>query len=148
MSRNTLVVLVIVIVALLVGIWWVQSQKRPTVLSPTPSASPFSEAPKESSPASAMTGEVREIKVSASEFAFSPPTLSIKAGEKVRITFQNNGKLPHNLTVDKLGLATKTIGPGQTDTQEVTAGQSGTFVMYCSVDAHRQKGLEGSIKVE
>lgn len=92
--------------------------------------------------------EVRQIKVSGGDFSFTPSTLSVKSGEKVRIIFQNRGKFPHNLTIDKLGVATKTISPGQTDSLELTADQTGSFVMYCSVDAHRQKGMEGTVQVQ
>lgn len=143
MSRNVVVGTVAVVLLVLIG-WYVSSQQKSAV--PTPRLTPTPTRP----PAKTATpsGEVREIKVSGSEFAFSPSALSVKAGKKVRIIFKNNGKLPHNLTIDQLGIATKTISPGQTDTLEFTADRTGSFVVYCSVDAHRQKGMEVSLKIQ
>lgn len=114
--------------------------------SPSGAPVPISSSPTPavSSPASEMT----EIEVVGTEFAFAPKALSVTKGDKVRINFKNSGKFPHNLTVDELGIASKTINPGETDVVELTVDKTGTFPMYCSVDTHRQQGMEGSVTVK
>lgn len=93
-------------------------------------------------------GEVREIMVEGDEYSFSPTTFELVAGETVKITFKNTGKLPHNLTITELGISTKTIGGGQTDSVTVTADKTGMYSFFCSVGNHRQLGMEGSLEIK
>lgn len=89
-----------------------------------------------------------EINVSGSEFSFSPASINVKAGERVKITFRNIGQAPHNLVLEGLGITTKTIGGGQTDVVEFTAPAAGTYSFFCSIPGHRSAGMEGSLKIE
>ena len=114
---------------------------------------PKTPAEKEVTPPAGPTGadtkaaKVNEFTIEGSEFKFSPSTISVSKGDKVKITFKNTGTVVHNLVIDGLGVSTKTIPNGQTDTVEFTADKTGTFEFYCSVDAHRQKGMEGKATV-
>lgn len=92
--------------------------------------------------------EVREIEVSGKEYSFSPSSVSVKKGEKIKITFTNNGNLPHNLVIDELGVSTKTIAPGKSDTVEFTAEGDVNLTFYCNIGNHRAQGMEGTIKIE
>lgn len=91
---------------------------------------------------------VREIVVEGDEFSFSPESLDLTKGEKVKLTFKNTGKFPHNFVIDELEVTTKTIAGGATDTIEFTAEKSGTFSFYCSVGNHRAQGMVGDLSVE
>jgi plastocyanin len=91
---------------------------------------------------------IREFTVVGSEFSFSPSSISVSAGERVKIIFKNEGKAPHNLVIQGLGIGTRTIGGGQTDTVEFTAPSSGTYTFYCSVPGHRSAGMEGKLEVK
>ena len=113
--------------------------------TPGPGAQPPAETPLATqAPAAGVT----EINVSGSEFSFSPAGINVKAGERVKITFRNIGQAPHNLVLEGLGITTKTINGGQTDTVEFTAPSAGTHAFFCSVPGHRSAGMEGSLKVE
>lgn len=90
----------------------------------------------------------RELTVQGGEYKFSPGSISLTKGERVRINFKNTGRLPHNLTIDELGVATDTISGGKDASVEFTAGKTGTFVMYCSVANHRALGMEGEVEVK
>ncbi len=92
--------------------------------------------------------EAREIVVEGSEFSFSPKSISVKTGEKVKLTFNNTGSFPHNLTVEGLGIATRTIGGGESNTVEFTVEEGGTYATFCSVGNHRVQGMEGTLEVE
>lgn len=104
-----------------------------------PEASPTTQAP--------ATGAT-EISVSGTEFNFNPASISVKAGEQVKITFKNNGRAPHNLVIEGLNIGTKTISGGQIDIVEFTAPSSGTYTFFCSISGHRASGMEGRLKVE
>jgi len=89
------------------------------------------------------TAAAREITVSGSEFKFSPSTIEVKKGEKIKLIFKNEGGIIHNLNIDELGVATKTTAGGGTDTVEFTADKTGTFTYYCNIGSHRASGMEG-----
>lgn len=149
MSKNVLVAIAVVLL-LVVGGWYLIRPKTSTDSSTltVPTQAPATESAVPQASEGAMTNEVKEIKVSGTDYAFSPASLSVKKGEKVKIVFQNDGKFPHNLVIDELKVTTKTINVGQTDTVEFTADKAGSYSMYCSVDAHRQKGMEGTVSVQ
>lgn len=92
--------------------------------------------------------EVKEITVVGAEMFFSPSTVTVQAGQQVKINFQNEGSTIHNLIIEGLGISTKTIGDGQIDVIEFTAPTSGTYAIFCSVPGHRAAGMEGSLIVE
>lgn len=118
-----------------------ETTQNQVVLTPTPTPGSTNEL----SPA---TGEVKEITVTANEYSFTPASLSLKKGEKVRLTFINAGKFPHNLTIDELNVATKTIAGGSQDVIEFVANEGMDVKFYCSVGGHRAQGMEGTLKVE
>lgn len=90
----------------------------------------------------------REILVTGTEFKFNPPGISLKAGERVKIVFQNKGKIIHNLTIEELGIASETIPGGSQDSIEFVAPSSGNYTFYCSVGSHRVAGMEGTLIVQ
>lgn len=94
-----------------------------------------------------VEGEGKEIVVSGDEYSFSPKAISLVAGETVKITFKNMGKLPHNLVITELGVSTKTIAGGAQDSVTVTASKTGMYTFFCSVSNHRQLGMEGKVEI-
>lgn len=92
--------------------------------------------------------EVTELTVSGTEYSFGPASITVQEGDQVRITFRNDGSISHNFIIEGLGVGTRTIGAGQTDTVEFTAPASGTYTIFCSVPGHRAIGMEGNLNVE
>lgn len=92
--------------------------------------------------------EPRKINVSGNDFSFSPSSLTLQAGERVKITFENIGAVPHNLVIEGTSIATKTIPKGKSDVIEFTAPSSGTYTIFCSVAGHRGLGMVGTLTVE
>lgn len=116
------------------------STQTPTVETGQPTeTTPTTQAP--------ISG-VTEISVVGTEFNFNPASISVKADEKVKIAFKNNGRAPHNLVIEGLNTGTKTINGGQTDVIEFTAPSSGTYTFFCSIPGHRASGMEGNLKIE
>lgn len=94
------------------------------------------------------TGEVLELEVSGEEFSFNPARLTVNKGEAVKLTFKNEGKVPHDLAIDELGVMTSVIGAGKQETVEFTANKTGRFKMYCNVGNHRASGMEGDVEIK
>jgi plastocyanin len=73
---------------------------------------------------------------------------SLKAGAET-VRFVNRSPVDHNVTIaqgSRVVAATKTIhGTTTTVTARLTPGQ---YVFYCSVDAHRQAGMQGTLTVK
>lgn len=94
-----------------------------------------------------MVNGVHEITVTGSNFAFAPSALTVKKGEKVRLTFKNSGG-NHDFVIDELGVSTKLLKSGDEQVVEFTPSKTGTFEYYCSVGNHRAMGMKGTIIVQ
>jgi plastocyanin len=81
------------------------------------------------------------------QLKFEQTSLKAKAG-KVKIEFDNPSPIDHDVTVTagqgKLG-GTKTVANGKVSA--VVDLKAGDYTFYCSVDAHRQAGMEGKLTV-
>jgi uncharacterized cupredoxin-like copper-binding protein len=111
------------------------------------------------------------LKVTMSDFAFSPKDATATAGE-ITLTAPNVGKAPHELVLiksdkDPAALPTKANGeadedaftetdlpgeigetePGATGTLTVTL-PAGKYVMLCNVPGHYKAGMYGTLTVQ
>ena len=86
---------------------------------------------------------VREIRVSASSFKFEPSSISVKAGERVRLTVESTD-IFHTFSVDELNIDISLRG-GQKAVEEFVASKTGTFTLYCR--PHRSVGMVGTFQV-
>jgi plastocyanin len=81
------------------------------------------------------------------QLTFDKKALAARAGA-VKIDFTNASPVAHNVTIEQNG---KALTATQTITQSkasVTAQlRPGSYTFYCSVDAHRQGGMVGTLKV-
>ena len=111
-----------------------------------PSDGKPTDSTKPSIPAELFSG--KEVSITATDNKFTPNAFEITSGEKVRITFNNNGLMLHNLTINELGLATTNIAPGDSTTLEFTAPAAGDYTFICSVIGHEQLGLKGTMTVK
>lgn len=138
---------IIVVLVIIVGGYFLL---RGSYQAPAPTVTPEkTEKPTEIPPTTqAPVSRVTEISVVGTEFNFNPASIGVKAGERVKLTFKNSGRAPHNLFIEGLNIGTKTISGGQTDVVEFTAPSSGTYTFFCSIPGHRASGMEGNLKVE
>jgi plastocyanin len=95
----------------------------------------------------AAAGPVKLAADPGGQLRYDTKAAEAKAG-KVTIDFVNQSPLPHNVTVEAGGKplgGTKTIsGASATATLDL---KPGTYTFFCSVDAHRQAGMQGQLKV-
>lgn len=114
-------------------------------------------------PAAPLDGE---LTVSAFEWGFEPRAIALAQGEEVRIVLQNDGSILHNLKIEEElsadVISSESTGPLSADEGELFVGadggqrgvlvfvpqEPGTFVFYCTIQNHRQLGMEGVLVVE
>lgn len=97
-------------------------------------------------PADSTELATREFAINGTSFSFTPATMEVNQGERVRITFTNTGGT-HDLVVEGYDVRTKVLQTGQSETIEFIANEAGTFEYYCSIGNHRQQGMEGTLVV-
>jgi plastocyanin len=81
------------------------------------------------------------------QLAYQPASASAAAG-KVTIDFTNRSPVDHNVTIEAGGkaiAATKTIKGAATSVAATLP--AGGYVLFCSVDAHRQGGMVAKLSV-
>lgn len=93
------------------------------------------------------SSDAREIVIDSENYHFTPETINVKRGEKIRVVFKSTDGV-HDFRVDELNIATATVRSGQEDWIEFTPDKAGTFKFYCSVGNHRAMGMEGTMIVE
>ncbi|MBI4128714.1 MAG: cupredoxin domain-containing protein [Parcubacteria group bacterium] len=156
--NRTIIIGILVIVAAIAGILLIRSGSAPT-LYPTPSASNTQSAPPESSPLSSPTAgvsptsvtsptstatpshvasptptpvpRVKEFDIVAKRFEFTPSTIAVQKGDRVRLRIVSTD-VTHGFSVPDLGIE-KTLPPNQVTSVEFTATERGVFSFQCSV---------------
>jgi plastocyanin len=102
----------------------------------------------------APSGAAETTSVSLKEYQFSPSDVVVKRG--ATITATNDGKIVHNLTVEKgpdpkkksQKLAgTPSFPPGKTEKLTVNL-KPGKYVMVCTIAGHRELGMTGTFTVK
>jgi plastocyanin len=83
-----------------------------------------------------------KTKVELDDFYFEPTVLQGKAGEKVNLELENEGKVDHTFTIDSGGID-KTLAPGDEAEVTVTIPKSGVVSFYCRF--HKSSGMAGAL---
>ncbi|TAK21847.1 MAG: hypothetical protein EPO26_13835 [Chloroflexota bacterium] len=80
---------------------------------------------------------------------FEPATLTVKAGQPVRLILQNVGVIPHNFVLKQgAGQPVKiTAAGGQTEPGIFTIARPGTYEFVCEEPGHTEAGMKGTITV-
>ncbi len=113
----------------------------------------------------------REIAVEMTDFAFTPSSFDIKAGETIRFVFHNSGKLGHEAAVGDEARQTEhememanmapgvtempesehdevTVKRGETGTLDYTFDTPGTLILGCHEPGHYKAGMVATITVK
>jgi uncharacterized cupredoxin-like copper-binding protein len=88
-----------------------------------------------------------KLEVSAKEFAFTPSTLTMKAGQPTDIVLKNEGSIEHDFSVSAAGFELPVPASGIGDLV-LTIAKPGTYQFHCSVPGHEGAGMKGTITVE
>jgi uncharacterized cupredoxin-like copper-binding protein len=88
----------------------------------------------------------RTIEIVATDFAFQPSEITVKAGEVTNIRLVNRGTVAHDLMLPGFGI--HFLGPvGQSVTTGFRADRPGEYVFLCGIPGHREAGMTGKVIV-
>ena len=96
---------------------------------------------------------------------FEPQVISLTRGERVEITFQNDGRTLHNFNIRELAadaIESHSSGPLSGDENQLYVGAdaglvgtlsfvpqtAGSFTFYCTIQGHEGLGMQGTLTVE
>jgi plastocyanin len=92
---------------------------------------------------------LQTIQISETEFSLDPSTVNLSKPGTYEFRAVNDGQVTHALEIEGKGIETETedIEPGETMTLRVTLSESGSYELYCPIDGHKGKGMEGTVTV-
>ena len=105
-------------------------------------------APSSASGSPSASASGTPVAVTETEFTIAMPKTDLAAGTYT-FTVSNKGKFPHNLTIEGPGVdkqASPTLQGGESGELTVTL-QAGSYEMWCSVDSHKEKGMDIKVTV-
>ncbi len=83
--------------------------------------------------------------------AFDPEAIEVDAGSMLEVTFKNeddNPVISHNWVFEPTGEASETIDPGETTVMQLRVPtEPGDYAYFCSIGDHRERGMEGMLRV-
>lgn len=111
-----------------------------------------------------------EITLDATDFTYSPVSVTVPAGEPVMLTLQNTGAVEHDFVIEKIDASIEMMEdsgsdahhmhgtdanydlhfsapPGETSTIKFTVSEPGTYQFFCSVTGHKEAGMIGELIV-
>ena len=98
-------------------------------------------------PAPAPAQQVKEFTVEASQWQFSPDTITVSKGDRVKITLVNKD-VSHGIAIPQFGFSLKAAA-GETAIGEFTADKAGNYTFFCNVvcgEGH--KSMKGTLVVQ
>lgn len=99
-------------------------------------------------PASGGGGAAGTVEIAESEYKLDPADPSTAAGS-VTFNVTNDGQIAHNFEVEGNGVEeeVETIDPGASGTLTIDDLKPGSYEIYCSIEGHRDLGMEGTLTV-
>ena len=102
--------------------------------------------------ANAPATGAREIKVENTEFKFTPSDVTVKAGEKIKLTITNKGTVDHTWVLmaadGKTEVTRIDVKVAGTASKEFTAPAAGTYTIVCDIAGHKEAGMIGKLIVQ
>ena len=91
------------------------------------------------------------VRVVATNFEFTPSTITVAPGETVEVQLVNEGSAPHNIEFElpqgEVELD-QNVQPGNARTLTFTApSEPGEYRFYCPVGNHAERGMVGTLIV-
>ncbi len=90
---------------------------------------------------SAVAEDARHIQVAGRSFEFVPDEIAVTEGDDIAIVLRSEDSL-HDFTIDEFDAHIAAEG-GDVGVGGFRAGEPGEYTFYCSVEGHREAGMEG-----
>lgn len=84
-------------------------------------------------------------KVTLTEFAISPSTITAASGAGIDVT--NGGNVPHSFAVEGTSFATADLTAGQSAHLDISALPPGDYTVVCLVPGHKEAGMKAKLTV-
>jgi plastocyanin len=99
----------------------------------------------DSKASTASSGGAKALKVDAYDFRFEPTSLTVEAGQAVKVSVHNEGNAEHNFSLDEAKVNLD-VDEGQAKDATFTApSKPGDYTYFC--EYHRDRGMKGTIHV-
>lgn len=95
----------------------------------------------------AGAAQTPSVRVTLSDFKFTPNPIEIPANTKFALQLTNSGAVEHDITAKDLGLHLL-VGTAKRVEQEVGPLKPGEYEIYCGVAGHKEVGMVGKIVVK
>jgi plastocyanin len=120
----------------------------PTTAAGPPLVSPTAGTPTDcATPVGSPSAGGTSFEVDGIDIGYKPNTLEIPANTDVTVVFKNTGVLPHNFSIDELGVDSGDLNGGESASLTINAGP-GTYQFYCDVPGHKDAGMVGTLTVK
>jgi cytochrome c oxidase subunit 2 len=125
-NRNLIIIIVgFIIVVIVAG--FIFAKSRQDIIPQNQTQVPASQ--EESSVS--VDGEVKEFDMTAKQWEFDPPTITVSQGDLVRLNISSID-VSHGFAIPEFGVNQR-LEPNNTATVEFSADKKGTFRFFCSV---------------
>lgn len=95
----------------------------------------------------AATGVVKEFTITAQQFAYSPNSITVKAGDTVKLHL-TTADVTHGFSLPEFNVSA-TLTPGKTTDVEFVADSAGTYTYSCNlVCGAGHAGMKGTLIVQ
>ena len=88
------------------------------------------------------------VRVSMTEFAFSPDPIVLPRGDGARLEVVNDGAIPHDLLITELGKGTPDLAPGERQVIDLSDQPAGTYQVVCDITGHTEAGMVTELTLE
>lgn len=89
----------------------------------------------------------KTFNITGGNFYFVPNKITVNKGDTVTLVMTNAGGF-HNINIDEFNVKSQTVTTGNATVVTFVANKTGSFVYYCSVPTHRQRGMWGTLTVQ
>lgn len=156
-----LAISILVVVAALVGVWYLWNSASSPVSESDMDADEASES-EDNETAGSDDGTITEdsadmagdetdnavtIEVTGRNHEFDMKEIRVDEGDTVTINFSSADGF-HDFVIDEFDAATERVNTGETSSVTFVAEKAGTYEYYCSVGNHRAMGMVGTLIVE
>ncbi|KIL40080.1 hypothetical protein SD70_16325 [Gordoniibacillus kamchatkensis] len=87
-----------------------------------------------------------ELLIRAMEYSFTPASIHVGLGEKVKITLDNAGQVEHDFEIVGTNIHLH-AAPGNKSSLVVSFDKAGYYQVVCTVPGHKEAGMTASIQV-
>jgi hypothetical protein len=95
-----------------------------------------------------LAGQTGVVEMVMTDRGFEPPQLTSTIGGTVKLHVRNDSAGEHNLIVERYGIVTRTLKPGEENYVEFTASEKGAWAIVSDAPGQVEPAFQATLKVE